>query len=160
MSNTEYTARSQAMAQVHSIAEMVAALECDYDLLEELRDLKGLSHDDTALSLDELEELAELEEAAGGCESVDEARERITEDPLSVEVRSAWGDVGGTLTPSEFRIVLCTGGPHVEIVGELDENLQPTRVRVLYRGWGESGELFDFDRDTVLTYCQQFYFGE
>lgn len=110
-------------------------------------------------SADDIEELAELEDAAGDCESQDEARERIQDDPLSIELRSDWGDVGSTLAASEARIVLCTGGPHVEILCDLDRG-QPSRPRVIYKDWGTSGELFDFDRDAVLTYLQEFYFGE
>lgn len=171
---TKDTARDQAIAQVASITEMVAALEVDYDRLQELRDdrdgfvdsIDGPPELDTPAQWvlknpDEAEELADLEEAAGGCEDQDEARERILEDALSVEVRSGWSLVGeGQMAPEEFRIVLCTGGPHVELVGDLDDHNEPSRVRVLYRDWGTSGELFDFDRDVVLTYCQQFYFGE
>lgn len=110
-------------------------------------------------SADDIEELAELEDAAGDCESQDDARERIQEDPLSIEVRSGWDDVGSTLTPSEARIVLCAGGPHVEILCDIEDG-SPSRPRILYRDWGDSGELFDFDGATVLKYLQEFYFGE
>lgn len=109
---------------------------------------------------DEEQELSELEEAAGDCTDEEDARTRIEEDPLSVEVRSGWHSVGETLEPAEFRIVLCTGGPHVELQGELGADNEPDRVRVLYSDWGDSGEIFDFDRDAVLTYCRQFHFGE
>lgn len=152
-------AESQARAQVESIVSMVAALNCDYARLQELRDMKT-DPDRYIMDADESEELAELESVAD-YESEDEAREAILQDALSVEVRSGWTNVDALaeIGPEEFRIVLCTGGPHVEIVGELDRGT-PTRARVLYRDWGTSGELFDFDRDAVLTYCQQFYFGE
>lgn len=146
------TAHDQAIAQVESIVRMVAALELDYDRLEELRGIESPDED-------EARELAELEEAAGGCESEDDARQRILEDALSVEVRSSWHTPGESPEPSEFRILLCTGGPHVEIVGELDDSNEPCRARVLYRDWSESGELFVFDRESVLTYCRCFYFG-
>lgn len=163
-------AEEQARMQVESIREMVAALECDYERLAELRELKeraeecgndaGGGDDDPVISGAELEELTELEKAAGDCEDEEQARQRIEEDPLSVEVRSDWVNPGEEMTPEEFRIVLCTGGPHVELVGDLDDNGEPCHVRVLYSDWGESGELFDFDHDAVLTYCCQFYFGE
>lgn len=166
------SAKDQARAQVESIAEMVAALHCDYDRLQELReDLadfvseSALSAEDAAYKWradnpNEAEELADLIEAAGDCADQDEARERILEDALSVEVRSGWHSVGEDAEPEEFRILLCTGGPHVEIVGELDDNKEPDRVRILYKDWGTSGELFEFEHDTVLTYCHQFFFGE
>lgn len=110
---------------------------------------------------DETEEFDELESAAGDCTSEDEARERIQNDPLSVEVRSGWASSAADFEAEEFRILLCTGGPHVELVGDLDLGT-PSRVRVLYRDWGTSGEYFpDADERAALeTYCEQFYFGE
>lgn len=135
---TDTNAYKQAVSQVESICEMVAALECDYDRLDELT------------------------QAAGDYSDADEAREAIQEDPLSVEVRSAWASVGDSLTPEEFRVVLCTGGPHVELVGDLDENNEPSRVRVLYRDWGDSGEYYPSasEREALMTYLSCLYFGE
>lgn len=166
------TAKNQTIAQVSSICEMVEALDVDYGRLEELRDERSDFMEEhasvfadpafewCAQNPDEAIELSDLEEAAGDCESEDDARQRIEEDALSVEVRSDWCAPGEEMTAGEFRILLCTGGPHVELVGDLDDNRQPSRVRVIYKDWGESGELFGFDRDAVLRYCSVFYFGE
>lgn len=117
-----------------------------------------------ALSDEEKEELSELEEAAGDCEDEEDARRRIEEDALSVEVRSAWhlpGDEEGAKA-ADFRIVLCTGGPHVEIRGELDEHGDPTRAWLESCGWLESkanhGAIVS--QDTLLAYASCFYFGE
>lgn len=166
------TARDQALAQVASICAMVDALDVDYDRLGELRDSAEENHkivvsyaekmsdwQANATATEELAELADLEEKAGECESEEDARERIQEDALSVEVRSDWCNPGEAVEAAEFRIVLCTGGPHVELIGDLGRGT-PTSVRVLYRDWGDSGELFDFDHDKVLRYCVQFYFGD
>lgn len=163
------TARDQALAQVASIVEMIGALDVDYDRLDELRESAEdnraaiaayaekmddwQAYSDATSALDEL---AELEAAAGDCTSEDEALERIDEDPLSVEVRSGWNPIGDDMTPEEFRITLCTGGPHVEIQGDIGQHGQPCSVRVLFRDWGESGELFDFDHSTVERYCAFF----
>lgn len=175
-------AKDQAIAQVASIVAMVDALECDFDRLEELRyDIESLESDQKELmvdwdgsseltappeflewekvngaSLDEMRaELAELKNAAGDCEDADDAQQRIQEDPLSIEYRSGWVNPGDDMTPEEFRIVLCIGGPHVEIVGDLNQHGEPVSARILYRDWGDSGELFDFDHEKVLTYCNQ-----
>lgn len=152
------------------IAEMVAALECDYDRLEELRTLKADwesenddKHDWKYNNEADAKELAELEEAAGECTSREEAEQRIMEDPLSVEVRGDWhsiGDQEGLGEPVEFTILLGTGGPATRIKGEL-RNSEP------YRAWIESQDWFqpwteyvDGDSETLLTYCRCFYFGE
>lgn len=160
------TAQDQARAQVESIVSMVAALDVDYDRLEELREARDADSENrtpeewATYYPDDAAELRELEVAAGDCSDSDDARERIERDALSVEVRSDWVAPGEDLTPSEFRIVLCTGGPHVEIVGDLNQHHEPCSVRVLYKDWGTSGELFDFDHAAVLRYCSVFYFGE
>lgn len=167
-------AEMQAQAQVASIVAMVAALECDYDRLEELRETAEENRTIVAAYAEkmgdwqanadataELEELAELEDAAGECTSEEDARERIHEDALSVEVRSDWESSASEFTASEFRILLCTGGPHVELVGDLDRGT-PSRVRVIYKDWGTRGEYFpdSSEREAIETYCAQFYFGE
>lgn len=247
--NTENRAEQQARAQVESIVSMVAALECDYDRLEELRDkakeghwvagwnMPGYMPDSEPVAFDtcgearqyieeemrdragqamqdesrsneatdaeeaafvsaadrmkvcieekqdaeygetvvdvhfwiqkvdgriadeaEQLEFEELEAAAGDCTDEDDARQRISGDPLSIEVRSDWCSPGEEMTAGEFRIVLCTGGPHVEIQGDLSDG-EPSRARILYRDWGTSGELYEFDRDAVLTYCREFFAG-
>lgn len=205
------TAESQARAQVASVVAMVAALNVDYDRLEELREERDNLHGtlagsngvleqrektlgkpgapwdgkgllpvplsySTAEEVEEarkevssvseelqrvLAELADLEDAAGDNTSEDEAREAIEGDALSVEVRSGWHELGAPLVPEEFRIVLCTGGPHVELVGDLDRGT-PSRIRVIYKDWGTSGEYFpdSAEREALETYCAQFYFGE
>lgn len=179
MANTQESTRSdahnQALAQVASICEMIAAYDVDYDRLEELQDERdnytALNRDGhmTMIGADwakdnpgDAEELAELENAAGDCESQDDAETHIHEGPLSIEYRSEWVSPGEEMTPSEFRILLCTGGPHVEIVGEIDHNGEPSRCWVNYRDWGTSGELTgaDFDHDVVLRYCGFFVTGQ
>jgi hypothetical protein len=160
---------NEAKAQLSSIVDMVAALECDYDRLEELRN-ERLSYGSLPVNVERDEwdkehgeELAELENAANENKNHDEAYEAIQEDPLSIEIRSGWNSVGDELSPEEFRILLCTGGPAVQIVGELDEYNQPSRARIEYCDWGTPWTellLESCERDAVLTYCQQFYFGE
>ena len=154
--NTNY-AYEEAEAQMQAIHEMVAALNCDYDRLDELTD------QDTELTQEEQAELTELKDAAGGCADRDDASTRAHENALSVEVRSGWSEVGAVGAPEEFRIVLCTGGPHVEIRGELDQNGEPRGARLDYFGASVPRSTYHgplSDAGVLLTYCQEFYFGE
>jgi hypothetical protein len=148
-----------------SIVEMVAALECDYDRLEELRDERD-AHDDgpaawAAENPDESEELTALESAAGECSDTDEARQRIEEDALSVEVRSGWHSPGDDAPAEEFCILLATGGPAVRIRGELNEYREPCRAWLEVQDWYKPWTQYHgIEQDALLAYAQCFYFGE
>lgn len=112
------------------------------------------------LNKDEAEELRELEEQSNGCADADEARQRIEEDPLSVEVRSDWSAPGEPLEAGEFRILLCTGGPAVQIRGELNRG-EPCRAWLEYQDWGTPWtQYFGADSDTLCRYASFFFFGE
>ncbi len=165
-----------------SIAEMVAALECDYERLEELREERKALADDVEQAVrnrlegDDLtevhqalstwdeengEELAELTAAAGEAESREDAETRIQEDALSLEVRSGWVSLGDPLEAEEFNILLCTGGPAVRIVGELNQYREPHRARLEVQDWFTPWtEYIGAEQEVLLTYARCFYFGE
>lgn len=152
-------ARENAAAWMSSVAQMVAALEVDYDRLAELREQ---DERDEA----EAEEFRELTEAATVdgdlMEDREEAERRITEAPLSVQVRSGWVDPGAEMTAEEFEVLLTTGGPALRIRGELDSG-QPHRAWLEYQDWGTAWTEYhgeNADQATLLAFCQQFYFGE
>ena len=174
-------AYQNAKGWAESIAAMVAAMECDYDRLEELRDeradLASEADDDTNVEQDEAraklkawdeengEELKDLTAAAtvdgDRMKDADEARERIQESPLSCEVRSGWTSPGETMEAEDFCILLSTGGPALRIRGELDEHKQPHRAWLEYQDWGTPWTEYHGDgceNETLLTFCQQFYF--
>lgn len=154
---TDNHAEEQAAAQYSSIVRMLAAIECDYDRLTELRDSAEALED---LTDEEREELAELEAAAGDCTDEDEARQIIQEDPLEVQVRSDWTNPGETLEAGEFMILLCTGGPAVRIVGELNRG-EPCRAWLEYQDWGTPWtQWFGASSDTLCEYAANFFFGE
>jgi hypothetical protein len=123
-------AKDQAKAQIKSIIEMV----------------KGLTAKDE--------------------ETREKVIETISNDPLSVEFRSGWQSVGGTdvnLNPVEFRILLCWGGPACQIIGDLSEYKTPENPRLQYQDWGTSWtdyHLTEKEEKALLTYCEQFYFGD
>ena len=173
---TKDRAEDQAAAQYSSIVDMLAAVECDYDRMQELRDeceefildrmdesgcnRACAEHEWTIERLDEALELAELEAAAGDCTDEEDARQRIQEDPLEVQVRSDWTNPGETLEAGEFMILLCTGGPAVRIVGELNRG-EPCRAWLEYQDWGTPWtQWFGASSDTLCEYAANFFFGE
>ena len=95
----------------------------------------------------------------------DQQVEDIQDNALSVEVRDDWHYPCGSADtgPTEYKILLCTGGPAVQIIGELDKHCQPDSARLQHQDWGTPWTdlvLSPEQQDTLLGYCQQFYFGE
>ena len=178
MTTNNNQASEQAAEQYSSIVRMVAALQCDYDRLTELKDEREEFNDaindteqDSAereiawaalrrWETENAEELAKLEDAAGDCTDEDDARQRINEDPLSVEVRSDWTTPSEELEAGEFMILLCTGGPAVRIVGELRGG-EPCRAWLEYQDWGTPWtQWFNASSTTLCEYASNFFCGE
>ena len=95
--------------------------------------------------------------------NADEAIENIHEDPLEVSVRGSWHEPGGDTKPDEYRILLCTGGPAVQITGKLDEYTQPDDAKLQYQDWftpwcdyPSTSE----EDEALLSYARKFWFGE
>ncbi len=166
-----------------AIRDMVAALECDYERLAELRYAREALGDDwlsasqlredaesekeCARAIDMWEEengdeLKELEEAAGECKDREDAEERIMEDPLEIKVRGDWRDQGfEDEGPVEFYILLTTGGPAVRIMGELQDG-EPHRAYLQTQDWGTPWTDYyeEGAAEVLMSYCRCFCFGE
>lgn len=171
----------QAIAQLESIIEMVRALDKESAAQDwakaKSREAIIQEFNDGGMEFDSESTDDELREEMVDCVvrghhdpsdfefDEDSARETIQEDALSVQVRSDWyspGDSEGR-KPGEFEILLCTGGPAVRLIGELSEHCEPDSVRLQHQDWGTPWTehfLNSNQREYVLTYCRQFYFGE
>ena len=139
-------AKRQGQAQFDSIKEMVQDLEC-----------------------------AESE-ADPEADTAEAARERIQEDALSVQVRSDWYTPGADKedrAPTEYEILLCTGGPACRIIGELSEHGEPRTARLEVQDWfqpwteyrplnmGDAACGIDIHAEKImLAYAGCFYFEE
>jgi hypothetical protein len=125
------------------------------------------SEEQAVVQLESIKEMvATLREASdkddGGAR--EEAEQTIHEDPLSVEVRTDWHNPGESSgVPTEYRILLCTGGPAVQIVGELDEYGQPTSAKIEHQDWfmpWTEYRIDSEDEEIVIEYVRCFWFGE
>jgi hypothetical protein len=162
---TEDRAQDQAQAQYQSIVGMLDAYNLDWNRLGELIELKAEAvelgnddgHDGLIMTVAEMDEMDELIRIADGCEDQDDALERINEDPLSVEVRSDWTSIGKTLEPAEYMILLCTGGPAVRIIGELDQYGCPDRAWLEYQDWGTPWTRWYGASSNVLVEYSRFF---
>ncbi|GAI79740.1 unnamed protein product [marine sediment metagenome] len=164
MSTADTRAKEQAKAQLESIVDMVKRLEhareCPGDEDCKLPDSEicaglNLSYQEGDTATEEEREEYHDEEAA---------RQSISEDPLSVQVRSDWHTPGDEDNkPTEYTILLCTGGPACRIIGDLDGFQQPDTAKLEYQDWftpwaGYHDATLE-DGETLLSYAQQFYFG-
>ena len=81
---------------------------------------------------------------------------------LSVEIREGWkepGD-GASVEPTEFQILLTTGGPALRIMGELDDG-EPRRCWLECQDWGTPWtQCFAKNERALQWFCGLFWFGE
>jgi len=93
---------------------------------------------------------------------IDEVEEEIRNMPLCVEVRSDWHDVNSHdeyRYPTHYKILLGTGGPAVQIVGELDEHGEPETAELQGQDWFTPWERTkEQDEDILLQFARFFYF--
>ena len=148
-----------------------AAESCRHFLetIEVLHQLHTWAHTDDApstLSVVARRELlsrgwAEDQDRETIAEAIDQ---EIQEDPLSVQVRSDWEDIGAEMQPAEFEILLSTGGPATRIVGELNQYKWPTRPRLQHQDWftpwTEYLDATSAQDEALDWFCGMFYFGE
>ena len=102
-------------------------------------------------------------EDRGDWETAEEAIEQLHEQPLEVSTRSGWHSPGSECEDVEFRIILCTGGPHVEVQGDIGLHGEPTNIKLLGSDWFEGHQrepLDDRQRDALERFTGLFYFGE
>ena len=144
-------AKEQAQCQFESIREMVERLkharECTDDECTEGKEGGFHSGEDK----NDIEAYHDEENA----------QQIILEDALDVSVRSDWHPPGEKSSPTEYTILLCTGGPAVRVRGQLNQYGEPESAELECQDWFTAWQTCDIDDpdDVLLTYAQQFYFG-
>jgi hypothetical protein len=93
------------------------------------------------------------------------ARDCIIDSPLSVEVRTDWHTVGAVdaCKPTDYKILLCWGGPAVQIVGALDEHNQPDSAELQHQDWFTEWTPFPVRAEmeaALIAYASEFYFDQ
>jgi hypothetical protein len=98
----------------------------------------------------------------GDDEAIDEARRAITEDALEVSVGySGWYGPGEKPEPDQYRILLCTGGPAVQIFGKLGEHNEPISAELQWQDWFQPWSFYfgpEVQEDILLEYAREFNF--
>ena len=93
---------------------------------------------------------------------IDEVEEEIRNMPLCVEVKNDWHDVNSHdeyRYPTHYKLLLGTGGPAVQIVGELNEHGEPETAELQGQDWFTPWERTkEQDEDILLQFARFFYF--
>lgn len=106
-------------------------------------------------------ELADYNDKSG--DEQETIREECEQEPLSVQVRTAWHNPGEEKPDREYNILLTTGGPALRIVGDLNQYGEPETARLECQDWFKpwSRVPTGTDEDEALNlYVSFFYFGE
>ena len=95
------------------------------------------------------------------CDALREALEdEAREWPLSLEFRAdSWQLSPTSCEPDQFRILLCTGGPAVQIVGDLTVSGYPADPELQGQDWFTPWQAVDCDSDALQWFCELFVFG-
>lgn len=86
----------------------------------------------------------------------------LREEALDVCVRAGdWSPLDTALKATEYRILLCWGGPAVQVTGRLDEHNEPETARVEFQDWGTGWTTYeDTDEAVLIEFARCFWFGE
>lgn len=104
-----------------------------------------------------------------GCKQDEETmRQIIMENALSIEGRSGWycpGDYDSQASQIiEYKILLCTGGPAVQIVGDLGDDFIPAGALLQHQDWYTPWEDYidttEKEDSVLLEYVSFYWFGE
>ena len=95
----------------------------------------------------------------------DGIRDMVQEDPLAVQVREDWHEVGEDAEMAEYMILISTGGPALRIIGRL-EDYEPVSARLQHQDWGTPWTEYFPEHcgaeryDALIWYATQFCWGE
>lgn len=109
----------------------------------------------------------ETSEADGAMfDDPDAVIEQAQERALSVDVRSGWYSAGMSPEPEQYRILLTTGGPALQLIGDLNRWTEPEDMPTLqWQDWGTPwtdyypADLDDWDA-AAEWFVRLFYYGE
>lgn len=91
----------------------------------------------------------------------DNRQSEIEQAPLSIEIRSGWTLPGQKMEPAEFKILLCWGGPSVQIIGELDQFQRPIAARLQFQDWFEPwSDWREADEQKLIEFCDYFLYDD
>ena len=115
---------------------------------------------------EDIETVQDLHQAAqeeDDYESMEALEESQRERPLSVEIRSGWYLPGNKPEPDQYRILLGTGGPAMQITGQLDCYGQPctaaVEVQDWFKPWTEITTTTPAQDAALLWFASLFYYG-
>ena len=177
---TDKTDKTDRLRDDHGRGNALAWFVSIVEMVDKLRAAEAAESDEVQANYDEDRPLYLARE---------EAERAIHESVLSVEVRSGWYAYPSgprdesDRAPAEFRILLTTGGPAAQLVGELSDSGEPETARLEFQDWGTpwtevrfvdlcaladksvpagsvGGDAIETVKAYLLDFAREFYFGE
>jgi hypothetical protein len=94
----------------------------------------------------------------------EEIEDMMRESALEVSVRSDWHNPGETGEPTEYKVLLSTGGPALRIAGPLGLYGQPMEPNMQWQDWGTPWTTYTLghedEQESLEWFANLFYFGE
>lgn len=91
-------------------------------------------------------------------DDLDDVTQEILEYPLDLSVRcTEWMPIGPDLEPDEYRVLLSTGGPAVQITGSIGPDNEPSSVKLQHQSWftpWSNYPLSQPEQDVLLRFVQ------
>lgn len=121
------------------------------------------SENQAKAQLESIIEMVDRVKRARNYDKREEAIDLIMNDPLEIATRSGWVSTTDDMHPEEYMILLCTGGPAVKIVGDINDYGEPETAHLFHQDWGTPWIEYRVDReqeDYLMEYARNFYFGK
>ena len=153
----ENRAKDQAKRQAEAITTWYAAfLFCD----SEGQDISVLPSDVQSFLKEEMDWDPEEPEHESICDAI---REMVLQDALSAQVRTKWHSLGDEPELGQYKLLLCTGGPAVQIRGDLCSG-EPEHAYLEFQDWFTPWEQYEDTTEeqdaALLWYAEQFYWEQ
>ena len=157
-------AKDQAKAQAETIAVWHEAfLFCEREgsaVMTAAESFECLSSEAQSFLKEEMDWDPEEPEYDSICDAI---RDLVLEDALSAQVRTEWHSLGDEPELGQYKLLLCTGGPAVQIKGDLCGG-QPEHAYLEFQDWFTPWEQYEDTTEeqdaALLWYAEQFYWEQ
>jgi len=118
---------------------------------------KQITKDTANATKDTIKELMKRYNNAANEAAREDIALEINEYPLEIQINYGWHQAGNLPdSPVEYKLVLTTGGPHVELVGSLDVDGYPKDAKLVAHSHGKKHTIHHHNCEELLELAEYF----